>query len=261
MLVRSHGVRIVGDDTGSGMPIIFVHASPMNRRMWTPQIEVLEDNYRCISIDLRGFGRSDLPVGISDMTTFAEDVIAVLDHLNIGQAVFVGLSMGGYVGMALANAWPNRFSAFVFAGTKCGADAPEVAAGREKLAIQVEQQGVGSIVEAQLGRLLSKGADEDLRQWVRDMIEEATPEGVIAALRGMARRPDNSAAIAKLRVPTLVIVGEDDPITPPSDSEIIANLVPGATLVRIANAGHLVNLEQPALFNEALKTFLDGLPR
>ncbi len=260
MLVRSHGLRLVGDDTGSGKPIMFMHASPLNHRMWIPQVEYLEASWRCISFDVRGFGRSDLPIGISTMETLASDVVAVLDHLNINEAVFVGESMGGYIGMALLRRWPERVSAVVLAGTRSVADTPAIAAGREATAVQAETQGVASIKAAQLARLLGHNASDDLRQWVTDMIEEASPQGVAAALRGMALRPDSGDVLRALTKPALIITGEDDVITPPADARMMAGLIRGSTLHIVPGSGHLVNLEQPVAFNEALATFLKALP-
>ena len=261
MLVRVNGVRLVGDDVGAGEALLFVHAFPLNRRMWAPQLEVLSDRYRCLTVDLRGFGESDTPEGPYPMDQLASDLAGLLDQRGIERATLVGLSMGGYIAFTFWRRFPEKLRALVLADTRAGADTPEGRQTRERLAATAETEGLAPVVQAQVPRLLSAGASPELRQWVQDMIEEASPQGVAGASRGMASRPDSAPLLAGIVCPTLVIVGEQDAVTPPAEAERMASAVPHAQLVRIPVAGHLANLEQPAAFNAALRAFLDGLPK
>ena len=260
MLVRVNGVRLVGDDVGTGEALLFVHAFPLNRRMWAPQLETLGDRYRCITVDLRGFGESDTPEGPYPMELLASDLAGLLEQRGIERVTFVGLSMGGYIAFAFWRQFAGKVRALVLADTRPGADTAEGRQTRDRLAVTAETEGLAPVAASQVPRLLSAGASSDLRQWVQDMIEEASPQGVAGASRGMAARPDSTPLLPGITCPTLVVVGEQDSVTPPAEAERMASAIPNARLVRIADAGHLANLEQPVAFNEALQAFLDGLP-
>ncbi len=259
MLVRVNGVRLVGDDTGQGEPVLFVHAFPLNRRMWAPQVEALADRYRCLSVDLRGFGESDAPTGPYPLDLLASDLVGLLDSQGIERVTLVGLSMGGYIAFALWRRYAERVRALVLADTRAGPDTVATRNAREDLARRVETEGLAPVVETQLPRLLSPQASPDLRRWVQDMIEEATPQGVAGASRGMAARPDSSDLLPGIHCPTLVLSGSEDVVTPAAELEAMAARLPNATSVTLPGAGHLANLEAADGFSTALRTFLDQL--
>lgn len=259
MLVRVNGVRLVGDDTGQGSPVLFVHAFPLNRRMWAPQVDALAHRYRCLSVDLRGFGESDAPEGEYSLELLASDLIGLLDALHIERVTLVGLSMGGYIAFALWRHYAERVRALVLADTRAAADSAAARTARADLARRAEHEGLAPVVETQLPRLLSSQAGPDLRRWVHDMIEEATPQGVAGALRGMAARRDSSDLLATLSCPTLVLAGSEDGVTPASEMEAMAARLPNATFVTLPGAGHLANLEAAEAFTTALQRFLDQL--
>lgn len=259
MLVRVNGLRLVGDDVGQGQPVLFVHAFPLNRRMWAPQVEALAGDYRCLSVDLRGFGESDTvdePYGLDEM---ASDLVGVLDALQLEKVTMVGLSMGGYIAFAFWRRYADRLRALVLADTRAGADNEATKTSREALAQQAESEGMAPVVTAQLPRLLSPAASPELRQWVSDMMEESAPQGVAAALRAMAARPDRSAMLPEVACPALVIAGADDIVTPAQEMAAMAQQLPLATYRLLTGAGHLANLEAPDAFNAALRSFLLGL--
>lgn len=259
MLVHVNRLRLVGDDIGQGDPLLFVHAFPLNRRMWAPQVEALSDRYRCLTVDLRGFGESDAPSGPYSLDEMAADLVGVLDALHLDRVTLIGLSMGGYIAFAFWRRAAGRLRALVLADTRASADSEAVQAARETLAQQAEAEGLAPVVAAQLPRLLSPAASADLRQWVSDMIEEATPQGVAGALRGMAARPDASAILPQITCPTLVIAGADDVVTPAAEMSAMTKQLPKATYQVLAGAGHLANLEAADAFNAALHTFLGTL--
>ncbi len=171
--------------------------------------------------------------------------------------------MGGYVAFAFLRNYPARVRGLVLADTRPQPDAPEGKAGRFASALTAQKDGAGAIANAMLGRLLSqKSTDEkpDLVKHVRAMIESTPVQGIAGDLMSMAERPDSVPMLASIRVPTLVIVGELDPLTPPADSKLMADTIPGAKLEVIPGAAHLSNMEDPATFNRAVGDFLATIP-
>ena len=223
--------------------------------MFEPQWSALASQARFIVPDLRGFGGSSVPAGPSEMGAMADDVLALLDHLAIGSAVVGGVSMGGYVSLALLRNDPGRVRALVLADTQTSADDAQGQAVREATAQQVLANGSTALLPL-LDRLLGASATPELRARVSRWMSAGSPGGQAAALRGMALRPDARDILARFGGPVLVVVGTDDVITPPAKARAMAELVPGAELVEISGAGHLANLEQPAAFDAALGRFL-----
>jgi pimeloyl-ACP methyl ester carboxylesterase len=235
---------------------VLLHAFPLEGEMFEPQWTALEDRARLIVPDLRGFGGSDLAPGPSEMGAMADDVLALLDHLQIDAAVVGGVSMGGYVSLALLRNDPARVKALVLADTQTSADDAPGREGREKTAQQVLAGGSTALLPL-VDRLLGPSASPELRTRVSSWITAGSPAGQAAALRGMALRPDARDILARFGGPVLVLVGADDVLTPPAKSRAMAELVAGTELVELPGAGHLANLEAAAAFNAALGRFLD----
>jgi pimeloyl-ACP methyl ester carboxylesterase len=261
MKVFINNANLAYTDHGVGLPIIFLHAFPLNRDMWQGEIAALlaEQRYRLVSLDWRGFGESEIPNDISTMDLFADDVAGLMDQLGIEQAVLCGLSMGGYAAFAFLRKYPRRLSGLILADTKPQADTPEAQANRENVAQLAEAQGTGAIADLQLPRLLSDYTRQhhpEVEIRVRNMIEAGTAQGIAAASRGMARRLDSTDLLANIACPTLVIVGEQDILTPPDVAQAYAASIPGAQYVVIPQAGHLSNLEQPDMFVNTVSRFL-----
>lgn len=255
--------RIVGyDDTGSGIPLLLLHAFPLSRRMWAPQLAALAGRARCIAPDLRGFGESD---GAPPFTIdrFADDAVALLDALGITTpAVVCGLSLGGYIAFALWRRHPARVRAMILADTRATADTAEGRAKRAATIDTARTRGSSAIAEQQAPALLSPrtvarcpGKLGD----VRSTIAAQSPDAIVGATEAMLGRPDSTPTLATITVPTLIIVGEDDAITPPADAETMQRAIPGSRLERIAGAGHLSSLERPSAFNEVVAGFLASL--
>ncbi len=259
-----NGTNLAYSDHGAGLPVIFLHAFPLNRGMWDGDIAVLlsEQRYRLVSLDWRGFGESDIPNDISTMELFADDVAGLMDQLGIEKAVLCGLSMGGYAAFAFLRKYPLRLSGLILADTKPAADTPEAQANRENVAQLAESKGTGAIADLQLPRLLSDYTRQhhpEVEIRVRQMIKSATAQGIAAASRGMVLRADSSALLANIACPTLVIVGEQDVLTPPAIALEYAAKIVGAQYIVIPQAGHLSNLEQPDTFVSAVGGFLGSL--
>lgn len=252
------------DDHGMGLPIIFLPAFPLNRSMWQGELVTLlkDERYRLISIDWRGFGESEITGPISTMELFADDVAALMDSLGIQRAVLCGLSMGGYASFAFLRKYPERVYGLILADTRPGADTPEAQANRENVARIAETQGTSAIADLQVPRVLSEYTRHhhpEVEIRVRQMIEAATVQGIAAASRGMAQRADSTDLLTGIACPTLVIVGEQDALTPPSVAQEYAAQIPGVHLAVITNAGHLSNLEQPEAFLQTIEGFLDSI--
>jgi pimeloyl-ACP methyl ester carboxylesterase len=258
MKTQANGVTIAYEDKGTGLPIVFLHAFPLNRSMWAPQVAGLSHRFRVVSIDLRGHGESDAPFWRYSLEQYALDVKELLAGLKITKAVFVGLSMGGYLEFTLYRLFPELILGLVFADTRAEGDKPEQRQWRFKLAQQTGAVGASAVIADMLPKLLAPktyGRDPDLVERVRAMQAAAPPQGIIGDLMAMAERPDSVQLLSSINVPTLVVVGEDDVLTPPADARRIAEGIAGAELVVIPDAGHLSNLEQPDRFTAEVERF------
>ncbi|MDP9067034.1 MAG: alpha/beta hydrolase [Actinomycetota bacterium] len=249
-------------DTGSsGSPVLLLHAFPLNSQMWEPQIESLGDRFRFIAPDLTGFGESDAPDDGYSLGRWAEEIEALLDELGLDRVVLVGLSMGGYLAFECLRRSRERFSALVLADTKAEADPPEAIEKRTKQQAMVREGGRDDLIAALTGALLGEATNEkkpDVVERVRTLMDNPSA-GFIGALQAMKQRPDSSGELAAIDIPTLIIVGENDAVTPPDASRKMHEHIGGSRLVVLPEAGHLSNLEAPEAFNGALAEFLGSL--
>ncbi|MGH2820703.1 MAG: alpha/beta fold hydrolase [Actinomycetota bacterium] len=251
------------DTGGGGEPVLLVHAFPLSSRMWGPQVEALSDRWRLIAPDLKGFGDSDAPEDPSaySVEAYADDVAGLLDHLGLDRAPVVGLSMGGYIAFALLRRHPRRIAALVLADTRPEADPPERIEARTNQQGQVAEGRLGEVQEALIGALLAPttlDAKPDVVARVRGLMDNP-PAGYIGALEALKGRPDSTGDLARIDVPTLVVVGEEDGLAPPEAARSMHEHIGGSRLVVIPQAGHLSNLEAPDAFNGALAEFLREL--
>ena len=257
MFANLNGIQIAYTDEGEGLPLLFIHGFPLNRRAWAHQVEAFKSRHRVIALDLRGFGESGSTSGPVSMSNFAEDVLALLDHLVTGPVILAGHSMGGYIALAFAKAYPQWLRGLALVGTKAGRDTSEIAKARRETAEKVRKEGAAVVVDAMAPKMLSpKNQEEGVAAKVRDLMAPASPQGIVGALLGMAERPDAGGWLGSIRVPTLVITGADDSIIPVSESEALVRSIPEAQLKVIPKAGHLVAVDQAEAFNEALKDWL-----
>lgn len=256
---KVNNIKIAYDDVGSGPPIVLVHGYPFNRTMWDEQVAALSDNYRVIRLDLRGHGESESSEGPATMNLMANDIASLLDQLGVNRAVIGALSMGGYVALAFYQLFPSRVEKLVLADTRSQADTEENKKVRAEQAQKILAEGMAGIVDTMLPKLLAPetvSKRPEVVKRVRDMMLQTKPEGAAAALLGMAQREDQTARLADIQVPTLILVGREDAITPVADSEKIHAAIAGSQLMVIENAGHVSNIEQPERFNRALREFL-----
>lgn len=260
--VAVRDTRLAVHTAGAGLPLVLLHAFPLDHRMWIGQA-ALADHLRLIVPDQRGFGASGagLPGAIADL---ADDVVALLDALHVaGPAVVCGVSMGGYVAQHVAVRHPDRVAALVLVDTRLEADTPEARAARADLAAKAGRLGPAILADAMVPRLVSAAADAAIaphraatEALLRDLIIAQPVATIQAALAALAERPDMTAAARGIHVPTLLVVGADDTITPPACLAEAERIMPRARLLVVPRAGHLVPLEAPAVFNSALLEFL-----
>lgn len=243
---------------------LLIHAFPLAAAMWELQVRSPPPAWRLIAPDLRGFGGStavdgEAPPSIDD---YAADVIDLLAELGVGGAVVGGLSMGGYVTFAVLRRAPELVAGVVLADTKAGADSLEARANRKSMLALLEREGPSGIAREMMPRLLgpaSLAERPDLESGVRRAIKQQSAAAIRGALLRLMDRPDATPQLAAIRVPTLVVVGADDVVTPVGEARKIAERIAGAELVVLENSGHLSNLEQPAAFTRTLSAFLSRL--
>lgn len=257
--IRVGAIELATIVEGSGPPWLFVHGFPLDHSMWRAQREALSSAHRVIVPDLRGFGRSDVTPGTVTMEQFADDLAALLDALEVKEPVTLcGLSMGGYVAWQFFRRHRDRLAALVLCDTRAVPDDEQGAKGRHDLAARVLAEGSAVVARAMAPKLFAPSTSEqqpDLVAQVREVIEQSDPEGVAAALRGMAARSDARDLLAKIDLPTLVLVGKHDAISPADEMRELAGQIPDAQFVEIADAGHMAPVENPRAVNEALKAF------
>ncbi|WZO96253.1 alpha/beta fold hydrolase [Isosphaeraceae bacterium EP7] len=252
------------DDQGAGPAVVLLHGYPFDRTTWSDQVEALAGDYRLITPDLPGHGRSPAIPGTLTIDEMAEEVVALIESLQLpAPPVVGGLSMGGYVALAIAENNPELVRALLLLNTRAGIDSPSTARGRKELATMVEEAGSPELaVRASLPKLFAPAtyqAKPELVERMGRVMRGASAEGVAAAARGMAVRPDRTDFLGSIKVPTLVLAGEEDQLIPLEESRTMAAAIPGARFVVVPGAGHLAPLEQPERTNAALREFLGGL--
>lgn len=247
-------------ELGEGTPLVLLHAFPLSRRMWQFQYDGLTTQMRLVTPDLPGFGESAVSADAPDLGVMADGVLALLDRLDLEDVLLGGLSMGGYVAMEILRRRPDRVRALVLADTKASADADAAAANRRRMADVLEDGRnarvlVHDVLPTVVGDTTREEHPETLT-WLREIVEETDPLGAAWAQRAMAARRDSFETLRQVRVPTLVVVGEEDALSPPSDAEAMVDAVPGAELVVLERAGHLSAVEAPDDFNDAVGEFV-----
>lgn len=272
-----NGIHIHYEDIGDGPALLLIHGFPLDHTMWTHQVEALKDDYRLITPDLRGHGQSQAPRGPYRMDHMADDLRALVQALGVSKVVLLGLSMGGYIALAFWRIYPRLVRALVLTDTRAAADTPDGRLNRQAMVQRVQDGERVAVVEELLPKLISPTTLENKPQvvgHVRRMMSNTPPVGLIGALRGMAERPDSTPTLATIAVPTLIVAGQDDTLTPPAQAQamravILAKrrgrgarrtMIPEVTFSVIPDAGHLAPLENPTAFNQALREFLVRLP-
>lgn len=253
-------INLAFTDAGNGPAVLFFHGYPFDRSMWSSQSDALTAaGFRAIVPDLRGFGETPFSGEIATMDDMARDAAALLDRLGVEKCVVCGLSMGGYVAFEFASLFPGRVSGLVLAGTRAPADNEQEKGVREQQVQTMLRAGMVPISIATLPKLLAARTVTEKREVVkrvREMITRCDPKAAAAAQRGMASRRDYTEDLSRITVPTLIVVGREDPIRPVADAEFMHRGIRNSQLEIIEDAAHMTNMEQPEVFNRTMIEFL-----
>jgi pimeloyl-ACP methyl ester carboxylesterase len=259
MKANVNGIELAYEVHGSGTPVVLLHAFPLDRSMWTPQASELSQEFQIITPDFRGFGESQVTDEPYTMDLLAEDVHGLLEHLRLRQVILGGLSMGGYVAFAFYRKYPEMVQALILADTRAEADTEDGQAKRKTMAELALKQGSEIIAEQMTPTLLGKTTFEqnpELVSQIKQTIASTSPKAIANAQLGMAQRPDSNRTLKEITCPTLILVGEEDLLTPMEMAENMKGNIRNSKHQIIPKAGHLSNMEQPSAFTEALKGFL-----
>jgi pimeloyl-ACP methyl ester carboxylesterase len=255
-------------DRGAGATVLLLHGFPLDHTMWAAQIDALAERCRVLAPDLRGFGQSalgktDPKCGVS-MEQYADDLADLLDAVRIHDpVVLVGFSMGGYIAWQFARKYAHRLRALVQCDTKAAADTDEARANRLKMADNIFAWGAPRVAQMMGPKLFAARTFEmqpAVVAAVRRVVESTSPAAIAAAQRGMAHRPDMAGFLPQIRVPTMVLVGAEDAISPPVEMRAVAAAISQAEFVEISGAGHMTTMESPGAVNKALVRFISTLP-
>lgn len=254
--IQIGGLRTAYRVEGTGDPVLFIHGFPLSQRLWDHMVEPLAGRYTLIMPDLRGMGGSEPSEEVS-MEAYADDLSGLLKAIGESRPVtVVGLSMGGYIAFEFFRRHRARTKALVLADTRASGDSPETAKTRMETAAKVMADGSSVVANAMAPKLFGKSAPESLVEEWRGIMSATSPQGVAAALRAMAVRPDSNKTLPEIDVPTLIIVGEEDAITPPAESREMHAKIRNAQIKLIPDAGHMTPVEKPQAFARILGEFL-----
>jgi 3-oxoadipate enol-lactonase len=257
------GVTLAVDSRGDGPALLLVHGFPLDHSLWAHQVATLA-RWRRIAPDLRGAGASDAPDGGYSMATYADDLVRLLDRLQIERAVVAGLSMGGYVAFEMLRRHRARVMGLILVDTRADADSAEARKGREDMMEVARTHGAVAVAERMVPRLLGRSTQQtqpNIVEQVKAMIGRTPVAGIVGALGAMRDRPDSTPLLPTIDVPTLVVVGAEDEVMPPTASRAMASAIPSATMRTIAAAGHLAPLEAPTAVTRVIAEFLEAVPR
>jgi 3-oxoadipate enol-lactonase len=256
MVITHDDTQLYYEVHGNGRPLLAVHGFPLSGKLWAEVTPDLARDHRLIVPDLRGLGQSR-PTPDTSMGRYVEDLVAVLAEAKVDEPVILmGLSMGGYILMEFWRRYPEKVAALILANTRAQADTLAAAEGRYTTAEKVLAEGSHVVADSMVEKLFAASAPAELKEEWHGIMANSSPVGVAAALKAMAERPDSLDTLTTITVPTLIIAGREDTITPVSDAETMHRLVEGSTLAIIEEAGHMTPVESPGAFAMAVQQFL-----
>jgi 3-oxoadipate enol-lactonase len=261
--INVNGTTLCFDDFGVGeTPIIFIHGFPFNKSTWQPQMAFFQKTHRVIAYDIRGFGASLAGKEKASITLFADDLVRFMDALEIEKAIVCGLSMGGYILLNAMQRYPDRFKAIILADTQCIPDTEMVREKRSETILHIEANGLKMFADGFIKNVFTPHALDSKKEMVeatRKIMLDTPPETITGGLSALAERAEMCTLLKDLFIPTLIICGREDMVTPVSQSESMHVEIAHSVLRIIEKAGHLSNLEQPKMFNKAIEDFVLNL--
>lgn len=262
----SPGFTVEYHDVGAGPVVILLHAFPMDSRMWRSQVKFLAGaGYRAIAPDLPGWGGTGPTGGAISIESMADDVVRFMDALKLdAKVVLCGLSMGGYIGQVFAHKYGERLRGLVLADTRAEADTPQTRAKRDEMIEFAEVRTINEIADKQrpnvLGETTLARRPEVVKEWDGIVLAQSAP-AVVAGTRALRDRADGRAWLGGIKIPTLLIFGDEDKMAPPEIISTLMNGIKNSKVEIIAGAGHMSNMEDAPAFNKSLLNFLAALPK
>lgn len=250
-------VELYYEEVGHGFPVILLHGFPLNHTIWAPVVDRLKDHARVITPDLRGHGQSPVTDGDYSMRLMAEDVHELVSRLGIQKAIIAGHSMGGYVSLAFARAYPSHLAGLALIASQAEADSPEKRQSRYIAAEEVGRKGVKVVAKNMLPKLTAR---KDLSPGLLEIMMKMPKKGVIGALKGIAERPDALEWLPEISVPVAVIAGEQDAIIPMERARTMTQMLTRGWLVEIPDAGHMPMMEAPEVVADILTQLIELAP-
>jgi pimeloyl-ACP methyl ester carboxylesterase len=261
--INVNNFKLSYDDFGDGsIPIIFLHGYPFNKTMWKNQLDYLKSSYRVIACDIRGFGKSKDEESVLSIDLFGDDLLLFMDRLNIDKAIICGLSMGGYIALNVMKRFPSHFEALILCDTQCIADTAEGKEKRYKIIKEIQAEGVTDFNEGFIKKVFYKDSltnKKELVEQLSNVVFSNSKNSITKGFAALAEHLETCTSLSKISVPTLIICGREDQVTPLAQSEFMNKNIKGSILHIIDNAGHVSNLEQPKEFNKYLSEFLTDL--
>lgn len=260
LTIEVNGFELSYDDVGKGeIPFIFLHGFPFSKKMWREQLEFLKSTNRAIACDIRGFGESTDEETSLSIDMFAEDLIKFMAKLEIERAILCGLSMGGFIALNAMKRFPDRFEALILCDTNCIADTEEIKQKRYNIIDEIAVAGVAAFNEGFIKSVFHPNSLTNKSEIVNDLrnVVFSNSRNIITmGLCALAERTETCSTLMEITIPTLIICGSDDQVTPLSQSEFLHDKIVGSELRIVDNAGHVSNLEQPDVFNQYILNFL-----
>ncbi len=261
---KINGIEFNYKVTGNGTPLVLIHGHPFDHTMWYPQVVDFSDSYQVITPDLRGYGKSGMPLNAdTKFEDYATDILRLMDFLNIESFHLAGLSMGGQIIMEIFRQAPDRIKSLIFADTFAGLDTSEVKQGRYDTATRLENKGMDAYADEVIFKMIKPShvsSMPDVAEHIIKMMKATLPIGAATALRARAERINYlTDVLPKINIPSLVIVGRDDEYTPVAKAEELQENLINCKLLIIEDAGHMPNLEHPDAFNKAVLDFLEAI--
>lgn len=262
LMVPVNNTHLCYDDVGDGnIPIIFLHGFPFSKSMWHGQMEFLKYQHRLIAVDIRGFGKSIDEESVLGIDLFADDLIAFMDALNIDQAIICGLSMGGFIALNAVKRFPKRFVALILCDTQCVADTPEIKEKRYKTIEEIKVKGVKEFNDGFLKSVFHEDSllhKTELVEKLRRVVYGNTQHIITNGLIALAERTETCSALSDINIPTLILCGREDEVTPLEQSVHMHENIEHSILYVLDHSGHVSNLEQPHEFNKHLLHFVSS---
>jgi pimeloyl-ACP methyl ester carboxylesterase len=259
--IKSADAEIFYEVLGDGPPVVLLHAFPASHELWLPAAQSLTSRYRVILPDLRGHGASESGEGPATMEKHAGDLARVMDDAEVGRAAFAGVSIGGYILFEFWRRYRGRVASLAFIDTKAQPDNDQARANRLQSAADVLEKGVEQFVDSMVPKLLGETTQRtrpDLIDSARKLMLRMSPQDISLVQRGMAERPDSVSTLKTINVPTLIVVGDEDTLSTPSDGELMRQNILGAQMKVIPHAGHYAVWEQPEDVGKVMRQFLDA---